>query len=255
MPAPAEGVEGAAAPRRRRRGGRRERGERRPDTTTEGLTGAEGAADEGVEADLPVVAAANEAAVSVAADTVAPVADAPVAEIATAEAQASLPLDTPAAITPVETEAVATPVQNEPQAQPTPAADSVVQAAETVADTVTASASAVIEAAVEPAVVEPAVVAAEEAAPTVPQTDSSESTLVRAMESLGGFAPAAPAPAPVAAPDLKSSLSNSGLVMVETSATASVAPVEVEQTPLGRRRRPAAVVSNEPMQQVETRGE
>ncbi len=255
VPAPAEGVEGAAAPRRRRRGGRRERGERRPDTTTEGLTGAEGAADEGVEADLPVVAAANEAAVSVAADTVAPVADAPVAEVATAEAQASLPLDTPAAITPVETEAVATPVQNEPQAQPTPAADSVVQAAETVADTVTASASAVIESAVEPAVVEPAVVAAEEAAPTVPQTDSSESTLVRAMESLGGFAPAAPAPAPVAAPDLKSSLSSSGLVMVETSATASVVPVEVEQTPLGRRRRPVAVISNEPMQQVETRGE
>ncbi|MCV4939357.1 hypothetical protein OFC17_31740, partial [Escherichia coli] len=89
------------------------------------------------------------------------------------------------------------------------------------------------EAAVEPAVVEPAVVAAvEDAAPTVPQTDSSESTLVRAMESLGSFAPAAPAPVP--APDLKSSLSSSGLVMVETSATASVAPVEVEQTPLGR---------------------
>lgn len=112
-----------------------------------------------------------------------------------------------------------------------------------------------------PAHVEPVVV---EAAPA-PLNDSSESTLVRAMASFGSTPiEQAPAPAPVAevpappaaapvisAVDLKSSLDASGLVLVETQSAA--APVEVEQVQLGRRRRQAPVIPDEPMQQVETR--
>jgi len=68
-----------------------------------------------------------------------------------------------------------------------------------------------------------------------------------------------PAPAPVVAPaaDLQSTLADSGLVMVETSAerAAGIEPVIVEQPQLGRRRRPAPVIADEPMQQVETRNE
>lgn len=77
------------------------------------------------------------------------------------------------------------------------------------------------------------------------------------MESLGAT-PQSSAQAPVvfAAADLRSTLADSGLVMVETSAehVARVEPV-VEQPQLGRRRRPAPVIANEPMQQVETRKE
>ncbi|MFX5839551.1 hypothetical protein ABTE60_19785, partial [Acinetobacter baumannii] len=62
------------------------------------------------------------------------------------------------------------------------------------------------------------------------------------------------APAPVVAPaaDLQSTLADSGLVMVETSAerAAGIEPVIVEQPQLGRRRRPAPVIANEPMQQA-----
>ena len=259
VPAPAEGAEGAAAPRRRRRGGRRERGERRPDAATEGLVGAEGVADAGIEGELPVAAVVNEAAdtgaVEAAAPVDTPVADTPAVEspaaAAPAAAQASLPLETPAAVTSVDASAAVAPVQEDARSEQ-PATDHAVavmvdSAPETAAVAVSEAAQAVVEPAVAAAVVE--------AAPAAPQTDSSESTLVRAMESLGGFAPAAPAPTP--APDLKTSLSDSGMVMVETSAArvAGVEPVEVEQTPLGRRRRPAAVISAEPMQQVETRGE
>ena len=115
------------------------------------------------------------------------------------------------------------------------------------------------EAQPEPAYTAPVVV---EAAPA-PLTDSSESTLVRAMESFGS-APVQQAPAPVAevpappaaapvisAVDLKSSLDASGLVLVETQSAAP--PIEVEQVQLGRRRRQAPVIPDEPMQQVETR--
>lgn len=88
--------------------------------------------------------------------------------------------------------------------------------------------------------------------------DAGESTLVRAMESFGST-PQPSAPAPVVAPaaDLQSTLADSGLVMVETSAerAAGIEPVIVEQPQLGRRRRPAPVIANEPMQQVETRNE
>ncbi|WP_026187954.1 Rne/Rng family ribonuclease [Methyloversatilis universalis] len=257
VPAPAEGEEGAAAPRRRRRGGRRERGERRPDAATEGLNGAEGVAEEAVEADLTVAAAGNEAtgtgAVEAAAPVSTPVADTPAVELpaaaAPAAAQASLPLETPAAVTSVDASAAVAAVQEEARSEQPAADHSVAATVDSAPETAAVTVSEAVEAVVEPAVVAAVV----EAAPAAPQTDSSESTLVRAMESLGSFAPAAPAPIP--APDLKSSLSDSGLVMVETSAAAGVEPVEVEQTPLGRRRRPAAVISAEPMQQVETRGE
>ena len=45
--------------------------------------------------------------------------------------------------------------------------------------------------------------------------------------------------------------------MVETSAerAAGIEPVIVEQPQLGRRRRAAPVIANEPMQQVETRND
>ena len=112
----------------------------------------------------------------------------------------------------------------------------------------------------------PAIEVAAEPAPVVDQpaqiaaslNDAGESTLVRAMESFGS-APQPSAPAPVAAPaaDLQSTLADSGLVMVETSAerAAGIEPVIVEQPQLGRRRRAAPVIANEPMQQVETRNE
>jgi ribonuclease E len=265
--APAEDGEGAAPRSRRRRGGRRERGERRPDSVEGAI--ADVAA---VEGDLSVGAsAANEAA------------------IAARETQSALPLDIPAAV-PVAAEPapvieLAPAIEAAPAVEVAPVievaavaetpvepltiAPAVVEAAavattavdETVANAgavdAEVAATPVVEVAVEPvnvqtpAVDEPAPVAA-------PLNDASESTLVRAMENLGAapvHAAAAPAVAPVA--DLQSTLADSGLVLVETSAerAAGTESVAVEQPQLGRRRRPAPVVSSEPMQQVETRDE
>ncbi len=247
---PVEGAEGAAPRSRRRRGGRRERGERRPDAV-EGAVIGEAAAIEGViEGDVAVAnPAANEAPIDLSVvqpDLPLPDAErsakpvAPIAEIVV-EPEAPVVESAPPATaeTPVAEIAVQQPVEDVlPQAEaPQPEPETAPTAP------------------VEVAAIEPAPVVAS-AAPA-PLTDSSESTLVRAMESFGSAqspTPAAPQPAPVS---LETTLAASGLVLVETQSgkIPASAPVAAEQVQLGRRRRQAPAISNEPMQQVETRGE
>ena len=62
--------------------------------------------------------------------------------------------------------------------------------------------------------------------------------------------PPAPQPAPV---DVKESLQQVGLVMIETSRTAPVADSFAPAQPLGRKPKPAPVIVNEPLQMVETK--
>jgi ribonuclease E len=263
---PVEGGEGAAPRSRRRRGGRRERGERRPDAVEGAAIGDVGA----IEGDIEIAAgAANEAPVAQPAaqasfslsafePPAAPAIEQPAAaetiEPAVAEAPVFVQATEPAAVESVaepvvETvvEAVVEPIAAPVQAEPVIAASEVVEAEP--APVVEAPVEAPVEVAAEVVAV-----AAEPAAPPpAPLTDSSESTLVRAMESFGS-APAA-VPAPAAKPeDLQNTLAATGLVLVETQAgSVAAAPVEAEQVPLGRRRRQAPVITSEPMQQVETR--
>ncbi len=256
--APAEGGEGAAPRSRRRRGGRRERGERRPD-------GVEGAVADvaAVEGDLTVTdSAANEVpAAAVEAQAALPL-DVPVAAPIAAE---PAPLADAAPVTEVAAvvEAPVAPVVSAPMvsapAAPEPAVVEPVAVDAPVTEPVVAEVAAlpVVEVAAEP-VAAPAPVVDQPAQIAASLNDAGESTLVRAMESFGST-PQPSAPAPVVAPaaDLQSTLADSGLVMVETSAerAAGIEPVIVEQPQLGRRRRPAPVIANEPMQQVETRNE
>ncbi|MDP3289051.1 MAG: ribonuclease E/G, partial [Methyloversatilis sp.] len=263
---PTEGADGAAPRSRRRRGGRRERGERRPE-------GAEGVAIgdvAAVEGDIEgVTAAANEAPVDLT-DAQAPLA------LAAAEPLEEAPVFVPAAeqVTPVDivarAEPVAAVIEETPAHVEAPAhiqapehvdapeqvevpAPAVMSVAE--ADAVEQISPEPVQAA--PVIDIPVVVDVPVVRSAPPVTDSAESTLVRAMESIGS-PPIQAAPAPVAAPaDLQSSLDASGLVMVETQpgSNADQAAIEPEPVLLGRRRRQAPVIASEPMQQVETRGE
>jgi ribonuclease E len=60
-------------------------------------------------------------------------------------------------------------------------------------------------------------------------------------------------PAPQPAVDVKESLQQVGLVMIETSHAAPVVDVFAPAQPLGRKPRPAAVIASEPLQMVETK--
>jgi ribonuclease E len=259
-PPSADGAEGTAPRSRRRRGGRRERGERRPD-------GAEGGAIAdvaAVEGDIEgVTAAANEAPAS------------------TLESQASLPLPVsepmaarPADAATIEPETSSAPVEEVPppahaapvqREVPPPAVmpSAGAEAAEAIHEAAEATEAASAEtAAFEPASialapVEPAAIEAPVAAVAPALTDSSESTLVRAMENIGAApaAPTTPAPEESAPIDLSAPLAASGLVMVETQPGSGAAGATEPAVQLGRRRRQAVVIPQEPMQQVETRDE
>jgi hypothetical protein len=62
--------------------------------------------------------------------------------------------------------------------------------------------------------------------------------------------PPAPQPAPV---DVKESLQQVGLVMIETSHAAPAANGFAPAQPLGRKPKPATVIASEPLQMVETK--
>ncbi|MEW6514738.1 MAG: Rne/Rng family ribonuclease [Pseudomonadota bacterium] len=135
------------------------------------------------------------------------------------------------------------------------------------------TASAVVEAsAVPPAptfaapVVEPAVevvpVAVQEEAPE-PVADATAAPATVASEPVAVIE-VAPEPTPVsanipaaiAAPaepiDLSNELQKAGLQLIETSSKASAPVIEAPAQPLGRKPKPVAVISNEPLQMVET---
>ncbi|OYW32691.1 MAG: hypothetical protein B7Z51_02805 [Methyloversatilis sp. 12-65-5] len=245
---PTEGTDGAAPRSRRRRGGRRERGERRPEGAEAGAIGDVAAVEGDIEG---VAAAANEAPVDLT-DAQAPLALAATEPVV--EASVFVPAvekdalaDVVVNVEPVEAVIEEAPMQTEV------AAPAVMTVAE--ADAVEQISPEPVQAA--PVIDTPIVADVPVVRPAPPVTDSAESTLVRAMESMGS-SPIEVAPAPVAAPvDLQSSLDASGLVMVETQPgnSAGQAPIEPEPVLLGRRRRQATVIASEPMQQVETRGE
>ncbi|WP_439536142.1 Rne/Rng family ribonuclease [Methyloversatilis sp.] len=252
---PTEGAEGGAPRSRRRRGGRRERGERRPEGAEAGAIGDVAAVEGDIEG---VTAAANEAPVDPTE------AQAPLALTAAAEPVLDAPSPVPAAVQDAPADIVAraepvvavieeAPVQAEAPVQIEVPAPAVMTVAE--ADAVEQIPPEPVQAA--PVVDTPVVADVPVVRVAPPVTDSAESTLVRAMESMGS-SPIQVAPAPVAAPiDLQTSLDASGLVMVETQpgSGAGQAPIEPEPVLLGRRRRQAPVIASEPMQQVETRGE
>ena len=115
-------------------------------------------------------------------------------------------------------------------------------------------------------VVEPAVevvpVAVQEAAPE-PVAEATAAPVAVASAPVAAIE-VAPEPAPVpahipaaiAAPaepiDLSSELQKAGLQLIETSGKTSAPVVEAPAQPLGRKPKPVAVVSNEPLQMVET---
>ena len=191
------------------------------------------------DAQAPLALAAAEPVVDAPAPAPAAVQDAPADIVASAEPVVAVIEEAP-----VQTEA---PVQIE---VPAPAVMTVAEA-----DAVEQISPEPVQAA--PVIDTPVVADVPVVRVAPPVTDSAESTLVRAMESMGS-SPIQVAPTPVAAPvDLQTSLDASGLVMVETQpgSGAGQAPIESEPVLLGRRRRQAPVIANEPMQQVETRGE
>ncbi|HEY9193580.1 MAG TPA: ribonuclease E/G, partial [Methyloversatilis sp.] len=238
-----------------RRGGRRERGERRPDAVEGGAINDVAA----VEGDIAVTsAAANEAPVQpfmAAAPSETEVSTSP--ETVEAVADAGTPAVVVDAVVQTAEAVVAEAAVVEAAAEPLAVIP--VQTAQPVAEVV-ATVATVVETP-EPLAVEPEARPEAAVANAAPLSDSSESTLVRAMESFGSAAPApvqaAPAPSAAPAADMQSTLASSGLVLVETQAAliADSVPVVSEQPQVGRRRRQAPVISNEPMQQVETRGE
>ena len=127
----------------------------------------------------------------------------------------------------------------------------------------------------EPPAAEPAPVAPQEAAVSVAAAAVEPATTIEPVAAV--LAPAEPAPQPevvseavlVATPaptaadpiivpqpaavDVKESLQQVGLVMIETSHAAPAADAFAPTQPLGRKPRPAPVIASEPLQMVETK--
>jgi len=279
-------AEGEASAERSRRSRRGRRGGRRNEEagSAEGATQGELAIGEQAEiqADAPAQAPAADAAVTVAAA----VAVAAVTEQVEAVPQAVSNTE-PAVVTEAAPTAEVAPVTApEPVASPEPAPDLIEKAMEVInhapTDTV-APAVAPVEAA--PADVTPAPEAPAEAAPAAqdvaepaaaveavapveaPAAERVTAETVAPVETSvteASEAPpvsAEPAPAAAVAPvapsapiDLSASLEASGLVLIETRrSTAQDAIVaQAPPQPLGRRRRSAPVIADEPLIQVET---
>ena len=150
--------------------------------------------------------------------------------------------------TSVEAAAPAPNVAQEPAANPAPVA-----AVEPVAPAVEAPAPAAFVAEPAAEIIAPAPVAAipapQPVAEPAPQAAAAPQPVAVAVADPIIVHPA-PQPAPV---DVKESLQQVGLVMIETSHTAPVADTFAPAQPLGRKPKPAAVIANEPLQMVETK--
>ncbi|NWG31640.1 MAG: Rne/Rng family ribonuclease [Rhodocyclaceae bacterium] len=182
------------------------------------------------ERPIEEVAAAVEAVASPAAEAVPAQAPAP------ETVSAASPAEAPATVTETVSAATATPeVASAPvgAVSPAPSLPSAIP--------------------VETVVSEPVAVAMEAATPAV-QTQPPAVTPVSVEPS-----PAAPVQAvspPVASPvtvDLAAELAKAGLQLVETSKAAPRPAIEPPPQPLGRKPKPAPVISNEPLIMVETR--
>ncbi len=278
-------AEGKASAERSRRSRRGRRGGRRNEEagSAEGAAQGELAIGEqaDIQADAPAQAPVADTAVAVAA--VAEQVEAVAQPVSTPEPVVAVVAEAaPAAeVTPVAA-AVATP---EPVASTEPAPDLIEKAMEVInhapTETVT-PAVATLEAA--PADVAPAPEAPVETAPaaqdvvataTVVETaapveaPAAEPVIEEAVAPVethvaeaSEAAPASAEPAPAAAPasvapsapiDLSASLEASGLVLIETRrATQDTIVAQAPAQPLGRRRRNAPVIADEPLVQVET---
>jgi ribonuclease E len=108
-------------------------------------------------------------------------------------------------------------------------------------------------AAAEPAATFEAVVAAPLAAEPAPQPVAVPAAVVAATPPPAADPIIVPPAAPPAAVDVKESLQQVGLVMIETSHAAPAADPFAAVQPLGRKPRPAPVIASEPLQMVETK--
>jgi ribonuclease E len=218
-PAPTPGNEGSE--NGEARSGRRSRGRGRGRGRSEEGSTTEGAAPDAVVATVADFAAAPEfVAQSVGADIAA----------------------MPDAIVPA-----AAPVAEERFAEPAPVA-----APEAAAPAPAAPAPA---AAVTPAATfEPAVATPVAAEPAPQPAAVPEVVVVTAPAPAADpiIVPPAPLPAPV---DVKETLQQVGLVMIETSHAAPAVDSFAQAQPLGRKPRPAPVIASEPLQMVETKHE
>ncbi len=113
-----------------------------------------------------------------------------------------------------------------------------------------AAAAAPAPAAAEPAATVEAVVAAPVAAEPAPQPVAAPEPVVAATPPPAADPIIVPPPAVV---DVKESLQQVGLVMIETSHAAPAADPFAAAQPLGRKPRPAPVIASEPLQMVETK--
>jgi len=278
-------AEGEASAERSRRSRRGRRGGRRNEEagSAEGAAQGELAIGEqaDIQADAPAQAPVADTAVAVAA--VAEQVEALAQPVSTPEPVVAVVAEAaPAAeVTPVAA-AVATP---EPVASTEPAPDLIEKAMEVInhapTETVT-PAVATLEAA--PADVAPAPEAPVETAPAAqdvaepaaaveavapveapaaePVIEEAVAPVETRVTEAGEAAPASAEPAPAAAPasvapsapiDLSASLEASGLVLIETRrATQDTIVAQAPAQPLGRRRRNAPVIADEPLVQVET---
>ncbi|MBD5805297.1 Ribonuclease E [Azoarcus sp. Aa7] len=248
------GEEGTPEKRRRRSRGRRDR---RPGEE-QGIAAAVETGTEAIEA-----AAAGEAAQTEPApqtvEAVAPAAAEPAREVITvAETEAPLPVVASAAeAVPAEIEEAPMPVRAAAAEVP---AEAVAAAAPTVEEiaaletTQTEEAPAEVVAPVEDAAVAPAAASIEAEQPAPMEAEAAPALVVE--QAATTEAPEA-SRAPSAPIDLGGSLADSGLVMIETSrekvqAFTQSHAEEASARPLGRRPRPSLVITDEPLQQVET---
>ncbi|SIR51003.1 RNAse E [Aromatoleum tolulyticum] len=255
------GEEGTPEKRRRRSRGRRDR---RPGED-QGVVAAAATGTEAIEAVTAGEAAQTEPAPQVVEAAAVATAAPAQAAITVAETEAPLPVVASAAeAVPAEVEEAPMPVRAMAAAAPAGTVDDAATIVEEIAAIEAAPTAQAEEAPAE--VVAPAVEAA--APPAVapaagsaeaeqPAPAEAEAAPVVAVEQASAAEVPEASHAPSAPIDLGSSLAESGLVMIETSrekvqAFAQVHAEEAPARPLGRRPRPSLVVSDEPLQQVET---
>jgi len=287
---PANGEEGAPEKRRRRSRGRRDRraGDEEAGViaaAAEAAEAAEGATEAPAPApaesaeSVPAPTAATAPEAPVAAEPEAPVAaepEAPVAAEAPAPATAEVEPPLPVAVSEAQRVVVeqveeapapvaAAPVTEAPQPAETPVSAPILEQAPQ--EPVAGEAEAVSPETETPTEALAAEVQPSEAAPEEAQAPVEEAPAATPPVEVKAEEPAeepaeekpeekAPALATAAPIDLSSTLAESGLVMIETSrekaAAAAESVIEPPAPQLGRRPRPAPVIVEEPLQQVET---
>ena len=254
------GEEGTPEKRRRRSRGRRDR---RPGED-QGIAAAEGTGSEAIEAATAGEPEQTEPAPRAVEATTTATAE-PAREVVTvSETEAPLPVvASTAEAVPAEIEEAPMPVRAAATAAPAEAAAEAAPTVEEIA-TVEATPAAQTEGApteavapAEDTIAAPAVAAAttEEAVQSAPVEAEAAPAVVAELAATTEAQASAHAPsAPI---DLGNSLAESGLVMIETSrekvqALAQSHSEEASSRPLGRRPRPSLVITDEPLQQVET---